>query len=189
MAPPLGRDRFGIIACGIGSPWVASGSVPERTDLAINGGGQAGLAMSHELTGVGVEDVVLERDRVADSWRSRWNTFCRVRLNWSVSLPGGAYDGDIPTATCRDTRWPTSSAVARLKWVIDHHDLPRPQRDRRDRPPSVRVQQDRAERLSLEQVSALPWSSAASSPYSLVGRQALPIPCFGHRGHRGKEQI
>ena len=70
----------------------------------------------------------------------------------------------------------------------DHHDVPRPLRDRRDRPPSVRVQQDRVEWLSLEQVSALPWSSAAKSPYSFVARHALPLPCSGHRGHRGKEQ-
>jgi putative flavoprotein involved in K+ transport len=37
----------------------------ERVDVAVVGGGQAGLAVSHELTKAGVEHLVLERGRVA----------------------------------------------------------------------------------------------------------------------------
>ena len=33
----------------------------ERVDTVVVGGGQAGLAVSHELSGTGVQHVVLER--------------------------------------------------------------------------------------------------------------------------------
>jgi putative flavoprotein involved in K+ transport len=64
--------------------------------VVIIGGGQAGLATSHELTQAGVEHVVLERDRIGQTWRERWDSFCLVTPNWSVKLPGGEYDGDDP---------------------------------------------------------------------------------------------
>jgi putative flavoprotein involved in K+ transport len=48
-------------------------------DAVVVGGGPAGLAASVALTGRGVDHVVLERDRVAGSWRAqRWDSF---RLN------------------------------------------------------------------------------------------------------------
>ena len=68
----------------------------ESVDVLIVGAGQAGLATSHELTQRGVEHVVLERGRVAQSWRDRWDSFCIVTPNWTVQLPGGAYDGPDP---------------------------------------------------------------------------------------------
>ena len=68
----------------------------DRTGVGVVGGGQAGLAVSHELTALGVEHVVLERRRVGQTWRDRWDSFCLVTPNWSVQLPGGAYDGDDP---------------------------------------------------------------------------------------------
>jgi putative flavoprotein involved in K+ transport len=64
--------------------------------VVVIGGGQAGLATSHQLVEAGVEHVVLERDRVAQTWRDRWDSFCLVTPNWSVKLPGGEYDGDDP---------------------------------------------------------------------------------------------
>ena len=68
----------------------------EQVETLVVGGGQAGLAMSHELTRHGVEHVVLERGRIGQSWRDRWDSFCLVTPNWSVQLPDGAYDGDDP---------------------------------------------------------------------------------------------
>ena len=62
----------------------------------VVGGGQAGLAMSRELTVRGVDHAVLERGRVGQSWRDRWDSFCLVTPNWSVQLPDGAYNGDDP---------------------------------------------------------------------------------------------
>jgi len=68
----------------------------EQVETLVVGGGQAGLAVSHELTRNGVEHVVLERGHIGQSWRDRWDSFCLVTPNWSVQLPHGAYDGDDP---------------------------------------------------------------------------------------------
>lgn len=68
----------------------------EQLQAVIIGGGQAGLALSQELMRSGVEHVVLERGRVGQTWRDRWDSFCLVSPNWSVQLPGRPYDGDDP---------------------------------------------------------------------------------------------
>jgi putative flavoprotein involved in K+ transport len=70
--------------------------MPERIGTVIIGGGQAGLSVSHELAQAGVEHVVLERSRVGETWRGRWDSFCLVTPNWSVQLPGHPYDGPDP---------------------------------------------------------------------------------------------
>ncbi len=68
----------------------------EHFEVAVVGGGQAGLAVSHELTMAGVEHLVLERNRVGQTWRDRWDSFCLVTPNWSVQLPGHFYSGKDP---------------------------------------------------------------------------------------------
>ena len=68
----------------------------ERANVVVIGAGQAGLALSHELGHADIDHVIFERYRVADSWRSRWKSFCLVTPNWTVQLPGGAYAGDDP---------------------------------------------------------------------------------------------
>ncbi len=66
-------------------------------DVAIIGAGQAGLATSWHLKQAGIDHVVLEAGRVAETWRSRrWDSFCLVTPNWSVQLPGANYDGPDP---------------------------------------------------------------------------------------------
>ena len=70
--------------------------MPERIGTVIIGGGQAGLSVSRELGQAGVGHVVLERGRVGQSWRGRWDSFCLVTPNWSVQLPGHSYDGPDP---------------------------------------------------------------------------------------------
>lgn len=62
----------------------------------VIGGGQAGLAVSRELAAAGVDHVVLERARVAEAWRRRWDSFTLVTPNWTLDLPGRAYAGDDP---------------------------------------------------------------------------------------------
>src|SRR4029453_16154993 len=49
---------------------------PGRFPVIVVGGGQAGLAMSYELTGRGVEHVVLERAQVGQMWRGVWGGCC-----------------------------------------------------------------------------------------------------------------
>ena len=68
----------------------------ESVAVAIVGGGQAGLATSRELTKTGLQHVVLERGRVAQTWRNRWDSFCLVSPNWAVQLPEGQYAGSEP---------------------------------------------------------------------------------------------
>src|SRR4051812_26386290 len=65
-------------------------------EVVVVGAGQAGLAVSGELTRAGAEHVVLERKRVGQTWRGRWDSFCLVTPNWSLQLPGHHYDGDDP---------------------------------------------------------------------------------------------
>lgn len=66
------------------------------SDLVVVGAGQAGLATSRELTRRGLEHVVLERGRVGQTWRDRWESFCLVTPNWSMQLPDRPYDGENP---------------------------------------------------------------------------------------------
>ena len=67
-----------------------------RDPVIVIGAGPAGLAVSHELLASGVDHIVLERGRVGQSWRDRWDSFCLVTPNWYLQLPGGAYTGDDP---------------------------------------------------------------------------------------------
>jgi putative flavoprotein involved in K+ transport len=64
--------------------------------VVVVGAGQAGLAISRELVLAGVDHVVLERKKVAQTWRSRWDSFCLVTPNWTMGLPGHPYDGNDP---------------------------------------------------------------------------------------------
>jgi putative flavoprotein involved in K+ transport len=63
----------------------------------LNGGGQAGLAMSRCLADRNIDHVVLERGDVAERWRSeRWESLRLLTPNWMSRLPGFAYDGADP---------------------------------------------------------------------------------------------
>ncbi|GAA2019701.1 MSMEG_0569 family flavin-dependent oxidoreductase [Terrabacter terrae] len=68
----------------------------EEIDVVVIGGGQAGLATSHELDQRGVDHVVLEAREPGSSWLDRWDSFTLVGPNHTVRLPGAAYDGDDP---------------------------------------------------------------------------------------------
>jgi putative flavoprotein involved in K+ transport len=70
--------------------------VPSGFPVVVVGAGQAGLAVSHELTALGIDHVVLERARIGQTWRDLWDSFCLVTPNWTMSLPGAAYTGDDP---------------------------------------------------------------------------------------------
>jgi putative flavoprotein involved in K+ transport len=60
----------------------------EFINTLIIGGGQAGLAMSHMLSQRGCANIVLERHRIAERWRTeRWDGLRFQFPNWSVRLP------------------------------------------------------------------------------------------------------
>lgn len=63
-------------------------------DTVVIGAGQAGLAVSRQLTLSGADHVVLDRGRVAESWRSeRWDSLNLLTPNWMSRLPGWLYTG------------------------------------------------------------------------------------------------
>src|SRR5580692_10370826 len=65
--------------------------------VIIVGGGQAGLSMSHCLKERAIDHIIFEKQRLAESWRSkRWDTFCLVTPNWQCQLPGHPYSGADP---------------------------------------------------------------------------------------------
>ncbi len=66
-------------------------------DVVIIGAGQAGLALSYHLCEAGVDHVILEQGRLGNAWREdRWDSFCLVTPNWTITLPGAGYAGDDP---------------------------------------------------------------------------------------------
>ena len=68
-----------------------------RTPVVVVGAGQAGLAMSSQLTARAIDHVVLERGEVAQSWRTeRWDSLRLLTPNWMTRLPGHVYRGDDP---------------------------------------------------------------------------------------------
>lgn len=65
----------------------------ETTDTLVIGAGQAGLAMSEHLTQVGVPHLVLERDRIAERWRTaRWDSLVANGPAWHDRFPGMTFD-------------------------------------------------------------------------------------------------
>jgi putative flavoprotein involved in K+ transport len=67
----------------------------ERVDTLVVGGGQAGLAMSEHLSACGVPHLVLERDRIAERWRSgRWDSLVANGPAWHDRFPGMEFSGD-----------------------------------------------------------------------------------------------
>lgn len=61
----------------------------KRITTVIIGAGQSGLAMSCELAAQGVDHVILERGRIANSWRTeRWDSLRLLTPNWQSRLPG-----------------------------------------------------------------------------------------------------
>jgi putative flavoprotein involved in K+ transport len=62
-----------------------------RSETVIIGAGQAGLALSWYLRAAGHPNVVLERGRVGERWRSeRWDSLALLTPNWLNRLPGAA---------------------------------------------------------------------------------------------------
>jgi len=61
----------------------------EKVGTLVVGGGQAGLAMSEHLSNCGVPHLVLERQRIAERWRSeRWDSLVANGPAWHDRFPG-----------------------------------------------------------------------------------------------------
>lgn len=70
----------------------------QRIETIIVGGGQAGLSTSFCLSQLSREHLVLEQAAQAGhAWRDdRWDSFALLTPNWSIRLPGSAYQGHAP---------------------------------------------------------------------------------------------
>ncbi|WP_454720113.1 MULTISPECIES: flavin-containing monooxygenase [Cupriavidus] len=69
----------------------------ESIDTLIIGAGQAGIAMSEHLTRLKVPHVVLERDRIAERWRSRrWDSLVANGPAWHDRFPNLEFDNVDP---------------------------------------------------------------------------------------------
>lgn len=67
----------------------------EKVEALVVGAGQAGIAMSEHLSRVGVPHLVLERDRIAERWRTgRWDSLVANGPAWHDRFPGLAFGGD-----------------------------------------------------------------------------------------------
>src|SRR5215213_541313 len=67
----------------------------ERIDSLVIGAGHAGLGVSHELAGRGVEHLVVDQGRIGETWRSqRWDAFALNTPAWMNRLPGDAEPAD-----------------------------------------------------------------------------------------------
>ncbi len=68
-----------------------------NVDTIVIGAGHAGLATSRLLTDAGRDHVVLDRGRLAESWRSaRWDSLRLLTPNWMSRLPEWTYRGRDP---------------------------------------------------------------------------------------------
>ena len=76
-----------------------SGVTVETVDTLIIGGGQAGLAMSEQLSKRGLPHLIVERARIAERWRSeRWDGLHANGPAWHDRLPGLPIPGVDPDA-------------------------------------------------------------------------------------------
>ncbi len=67
----------------------------EKVAALVVGGGQAGIAMSEHLGAHGIEHVVLERDRIAERWRSRrWDSLVANGPAWHDRFPNLTFASD-----------------------------------------------------------------------------------------------
>ncbi|WP_347309942.1 flavin-containing monooxygenase [Defluviimonas sp. SAOS-178_SWC] len=69
----------------------------ERTDTLIIGGGQAGIAMSEHLGKAGVPHLVLEKNRIAEAWRTgRWDALVANGPAWHDRFPNLGFEDSSP---------------------------------------------------------------------------------------------
>jgi putative flavoprotein involved in K+ transport len=75
----------------------------ESFETVVIGGGQAGLAVGHELAERGLKHVILEANgRIGDSWRNRWDSLKLFTPARYSGLPGFPFPADGWTFPTKD---------------------------------------------------------------------------------------
>lgn len=94
-------------------------SSPDLFDVAVVGGGQAGLAIGHRLAEQGRRFVILEAgNSVATTWRQRWDSLVLFTSRRYDALPGLAFPGDPDGYPTRD------EVIAYLERYASEFNLP-----------------------------------------------------------------
>jgi putative flavoprotein involved in K+ transport len=71
----------------------------QEIEVLVIGAGQAGVAMSEHLSDNGVPHLVLERDRIAERWRTgRWDSLVANGPAWHDRFPGLEFEDVAPDA-------------------------------------------------------------------------------------------
>lgn len=93
----------------------------QSIETIIIGGGQAGLSTSYHLSQRGCEHIVMEQaEQAGNAWRNdRWDSFTFVTPNWSIQLPGAAYQGSAPEGFL-----PRDEIVAYFERYADRYHMP-----------------------------------------------------------------
>src|SRR6478752_5077105 len=67
----------------------------QEIEVLVVRAGQAGIAVSEHLSSQGVIHLVVERDRIAERWRSwRWDSLVANGPAWHDRFPGQEFDVD-----------------------------------------------------------------------------------------------
>ncbi|MEM9270280.1 MAG: NAD(P)/FAD-dependent oxidoreductase, partial [Pseudomonadota bacterium] len=91
-----------------------------QINTVVVGGGQAGLAMSRHLSLANVPHVVLEKNRIAEAWRSfRWDALVANGPAWHDRFPDKEFDDTAP-----DGFAPKQSVAEYLEDYAHQYDLP-----------------------------------------------------------------
>jgi putative flavoprotein involved in K+ transport len=89
-------------------------------DTLVVGAGQAGVAISEHLSKLGVPHLVLERQRIAEAWRSgRWDSLVANGPAWHDRFPGLEFDDLEP-----DTFAPKERVAAYFEAYASKFDAP-----------------------------------------------------------------
>ena len=119
--PPRGgegvEDIFGLSRAAVPS---VGGGRAVILDTVVVGAGHAGLGIASLLLKDGRSVVVLERGRIAETWRSqRWDSFQVNTPNWMNALPG-----DSPDDAAREGFYRRDELVHAYERYAERHALP-----------------------------------------------------------------
>src|SRR5437868_6624926 len=88
-------------------------------DVAVIGGGHAGLSISYYLKQYSLNHIVFERARIGESWREqRWDSFTMNTANHKNVLPGSVYNGNDPEGFCKASDFVSSLEAYKLKFEL-----------------------------------------------------------------------
>src|SRR5215204_5423625 len=97
----------------------AEASSPKHLEVAVVGGGQAGLTMGYYLREQGRRFAIFERGAsIAPAWRERWDSLTLFTPRRYSALPGLAFPGDPDDYPTRD------EVIAYLERYAESSELP-----------------------------------------------------------------